>query len=58
VIDQVMKKTSCHDEKIEAYCNVVRALEEKFYGTKLNHAPPCASTTRRRTNSRKSRQGE
>jgi hypothetical protein len=40
MIDQVMKKTSCHDEKIEAYCNVVRALEDKFYGTKLNHAPP------------------
>jgi hypothetical protein len=26
VIDQVMKNVSCHDDKMEAYCNVVRAL--------------------------------
>jgi ribonuclease HI len=25
VIDQVMKNVSCHDDKMEAYCNVVRA---------------------------------
>jgi hypothetical protein len=34
-----MKNASCHDEKTEAYCNVVRALEDKFYGIKLNHVP-------------------
>jgi ribonuclease HI len=39
VIDQVMKNASCHDEKMEAYCNVVRALEDKFYGIELNHIP-------------------
>jgi hypothetical protein len=39
VIDQVMKNASCHDDKMEAYCNVVRALEEKFYGIELNHVP-------------------
>jgi ribonuclease HI len=39
VIDQVMKNTSCHDEKMEAYCNTVRALEDKFYGIELNHVP-------------------
>jgi ribonuclease HI len=39
VIDQVMKNVSCHDNKMEAYCNAVRALEDKFYGIKLNHVP-------------------
>jgi hypothetical protein len=39
VIDQVMKNASCHDEKMEAYCNAMRALEDKFYGIKLNHVP-------------------
>jgi ribonuclease HI len=39
VIDQVMKSASCHDEKMEAHCNVVRALEDKFYGIELNHVP-------------------
>jgi ribonuclease HI len=39
VIDQVMKNVSCHDEKMEAYCNAVRALEDKFYGIELNHVP-------------------
>jgi hypothetical protein len=34
-----MKKASCHGEKMEAYCNAVRALEDKFYGIKLNHIP-------------------
>jgi hypothetical protein len=37
VIDQVMKSASCHDNKMEAYCNAVRALEDKFYGIELNH---------------------
>jgi hypothetical protein len=39
VIDQVMKNMSCHDNKMEAYCNAVRALEDKFYGIELNHVP-------------------
>jgi ribonuclease HI len=39
VIDQVMKNASCHDDKMEAYCNTVRALEDKFYSVKLNHVP-------------------
>jgi ribonuclease HI len=39
VIDQVTKNTSCHDDKMEAYCNTVRALEDKFYGVDLNHVP-------------------
>jgi ribonuclease HI len=39
VIDQVMKNASCHDDKMEAYCKAVGALEDKFYGTKLNHVP-------------------
>jgi ribonuclease HI len=39
VIDQVMKNASCHNEKMEAYCNAVRALEDKFYGIELNHVP-------------------
>jgi ribonuclease HI len=37
VIEQVMKNTSCHDDKMEAYCKVMRAFEDKFYGTELNH---------------------
>jgi ribonuclease HI len=39
VMDQVMKNASCHDDKMEAYCKVVRALENKFYGIELNHVP-------------------
>jgi ribonuclease HI len=39
VIDQVMKNASCHADKMEAYCNVVRALEDKFYSIELNHVP-------------------
>ena len=37
VIDQVMKESSCHDPKMEAYCNVVCRLEDKFDGLELNH---------------------
>jgi ribonuclease HI len=55
LIDQFMKNASCHDDKMEAYCNAVRALEDKFYGIKLNHVP---RATRRRTNSPKLRRGE
>jgi hypothetical protein len=39
VIDQVMKNVRCHDNKMEAYCNAVWALEDKFYGIELNHVP-------------------
>jgi ribonuclease HI len=39
VIDQFMKNASCQDDKMEAYCNVVRALEDKFYSIELNHVP-------------------
>jgi ribonuclease HI len=39
VIDQVMKNASCHDDKMEAYCKAVRALEDKFNGIELNHVP-------------------
>jgi ribonuclease HI len=39
VIDQVMKNASCHNDKTEAYCNAVRALEDKFYSIELNHVP-------------------
>jgi ribonuclease HI len=41
VIDQVMKNSHCRDLKMEAYCDEVRHLEDKFYGTamrfELNH---------------------
>jgi ribonuclease HI len=37
VIDQVMKNSHCRDPKMEAYCNEVRRLEDKFYGLELNH---------------------
>ena len=32
VIDQVMKESSCHDPKMEAYRKAVRRLEDKFDG--------------------------
>jgi len=32
IIDQVMKASSCHDPKMEAYCKEVRRLENKFHG--------------------------
>jgi ribonuclease HI len=37
VIDQVMKNSHCHDQKMEAYCDEVQHLEDKFYGLELNH---------------------
>jgi ribonuclease HI len=36
VTNQVMKNASCHDDKMEAYCKAVLALEDKFYGIELN----------------------
>jgi ribonuclease HI len=37
IIDQVMKNSHCCDQKMEAYCDEVRRLEDKFYGLELNH---------------------
>jgi ribonuclease HI len=37
VIDQVMRNSHCRDPKMEAYCDEVRCLEDKFYGLELNH---------------------
>jgi ribonuclease HI len=37
IIDQVMKNSHCRDQKMEAYYNEVRRLEDKFYGLELNH---------------------
>jgi ribonuclease HI len=37
VIDQVMKNSSCHDARMEAYCKEVRCLEDNFHGLELNH---------------------
>jgi ribonuclease HI len=37
VIDQVMKNSHCCDRNMEAYCDEVRCLEDKFYGLELNH---------------------
>ena len=34
-----MKESSCHNAKIEAYCQEVQRLEDKFDGLKLNHIP-------------------
>jgi ribonuclease HI len=39
VINQVMKNESYYDDKMEAYCNAVQALEDNFYGIELNHVP-------------------
>jgi ribonuclease HI len=39
VIDEVMKNASYYNDKMEAYCNAVRALEDKFYSIELNHVP-------------------
>jgi ribonuclease HI len=37
VIDQVMKNSHCRDQKMEAYCDEVWRLEDKFHGLELNH---------------------
>jgi ribonuclease HI len=37
VIDQVMKNSHCRERKMEAYCDEVWCLEDKFYGLELNH---------------------
>jgi ribonuclease HI len=45
VIDQVMKNSHCRDPKMEAYCDEVRRLEDKFYGLELNHVARCYNET-------------
>jgi ribonuclease HI/transposase InsO family protein len=37
VIDEVMKNSHYRDQKMEAYCDEVRCLEDKFHGLELNH---------------------
>jgi hypothetical protein len=37
VIDQVMKNSHCRDPNMEAYCDEVWRLENKFFGLELNH---------------------
>jgi ribonuclease HI len=37
VIDHIMKNSSYHGPRTEAYCEEVRRLEDKFYGLELNH---------------------
>jgi ribonuclease HI len=37
VIDQVMKNSHYRDPKMEAYCDEVRRLEDKFYELEVNH---------------------
>jgi ribonuclease HI len=37
IIDQVIKNSHCRDQKMEAYCDEVRRLEDKFHGLELNH---------------------
>ncbi|XP_066320716.1 uncharacterized protein [Miscanthus floridulus] len=41
VIYQVMKESSCHDAKMEAYCQEVWRLEDRFDDLELNHIPRC-----------------
>jgi hypothetical protein len=45
IIDQVMKNSHCRDPKMEAYCDEVRRLEDKFYGLELNHIARCYNKT-------------
>ena len=35
IIDQVMKESSCHDPKMDAYCKMVRCLEENSTASNL-----------------------
>jgi hypothetical protein len=32
-----MKNSHCRDQKMEAYCDEVRRMEDKFYRLELNH---------------------
>ena len=37
VVNQVLKESSYHNAKMDAYCQEVRRLEDKFDGLELNH---------------------
>lgn len=37
VVDQVMKDAACQNPKMEAYCQEVKKLEDKFEGLELHH---------------------
>jgi ribonuclease HI len=39
VVDQVMKESNCESSLMEAYCQEVRKLEDKFRGIELHHVP-------------------
>ena len=39
VIDQVMKNANCESPLMDAYCQEVRKLEERFWGLELHHIP-------------------
>jgi hypothetical protein len=51
VIDQVMKNSHCRDRRMEAYCNKVWRLEDKFYGWSSTTSPD--GTTRLQTSWRR-----
>jgi hypothetical protein len=40
-----MKNSHCRDPKMEAYCDEVWRLEDKFYGLELNHIARCYNET-------------
>jgi hypothetical protein len=40
-----MKNSYCRDPKMEAYCDEVQRLEDKFYGLELNHIARCYNET-------------
>ena len=37
VINQLNKDWNCINKKIDAYCAVIRKLEDKFYGIEYHH---------------------
>jgi len=37
VINQLNKDWNCTNEKMDAYCTVIRKLEDKFYGIEYHH---------------------
>ena len=39
VVDQVMKNSNCESPLMDAYCQEVRKLEERFRGLELYHIP-------------------
>ena len=37
VINQLNKDWNCTNEKMDAYCAMIRKLEDKFYGIEYHH---------------------